>query len=79
MKTLIDNVARFPAQTINSFIAAPVLLRDESMDTLTKVAKIWAREGLRSRVIDLANKDGVSTSTKALLMRACSQSDRSVH
>lgn len=79
MKTLIDNVARFPAQIINTFIAAPVRLRDESVETLTTVARIWAREGLRSRVLQLASMDGVTPATKALLIRAANASGRSVH
>jgi hypothetical protein len=64
MKTLIDNVARFPAQTLNNFRSAPVLLRDESVETLRKVAQIWTREGLRARVLELAEMDGITPSIK---------------
>lgn len=78
MKTLIDNVARFPAATMNAFLASPNKIRDESMDTLSTVAKIWAREGLRQKVVELANRDGVTTSAKAALLRAC-RFDRNVH
>ncbi len=78
MKTLIGNVARFPAQTLNNFRSAPVLLRDESVETLKKVAQIWTREGLRARVLELAEMDGITPSIKAVLMRACVV-NRNVH
>lgn len=73
---LIDNVSRFPSSTLCSFEAAPVLLRDESKDTLISVAKIWAREGLRERVLVLADKPGVSLAVKLTLLRACATGRR---
>lgn len=71
MGTLIDNVARFPQATMKQVEAAPMVLRDESLDTLRCVAKIWSREGLRARVLVLAEAPGVTREMKIALLRAC--------
>ena len=72
MATLTDNVARAPARTLNSFVASPGLLRDETPSTVKDVAMIWAREGLREKMKQLAESAGVTPATKATLLRACS-------
>lgn len=80
MKTLIDNVSRFPVATLANFVARPVTLREESAETLAKIARIWTREGLRAKVISLADSDCIPASARyALLRGAGAQSNGSTH
>lgn len=65
---LIDNAARSPRQVLTSLERCPARLRDESTDTLVKVCKILAREGLRAQVISLC--DTLDSGRKAVVLRA---------
>lgn len=73
---LVDNVARFPATTIAFFKASPTKLRDESTETLVKIARIWAREGYHSDVLEMAQSFGANSSVRAALQRVCSNARR---
>lgn len=71
MRTYVDNVARYPGQTLNFALASPTGLADESMDSIRKIAQIWVREGLRAKVLELADKAGFKSEQRAALRRAC--------
>ena len=79
MKTLVSNVARFPAATLAIFVASPVTLREESTETLTKIARIWTREGLRAKVIDLAASDSIPMSARYALLKGAGQHGSTTH
>lgn len=66
--SLIGNAARHPVQTLTLMELCPARLRDESTDTLVKVCKILAREGLRARVLSLC--ESLDAGRKAVVMRA---------
>lgn len=66
--SLIENTSRHPAAVLNAFEACPARLRDESLQTLVKVAKILSHEGLRARVLTLC--ESLDSSRKAAIRRA---------
>lgn len=66
--SLIGNAAKFPQTVLASFEACPMRLRDESKDTLIKLCKIMAHEGLRARVLTLVNT--LDSGRKAEILRA---------
>lgn len=65
---LIGNAAQHPVQTLTSLESCPARLRDESTQTLVKVCKILAREGLRARVLELC--ESLDAGRKAIVRRA---------
>lgn len=71
---LITNVSRHPAQTLSSFEAMPARLQDECFNTLAQIAKIWARQGLRDRVYQLADASGLTVDQRVALRSACVRS-----
>jgi hypothetical protein len=59
---LLSNVANHPAHMLNQYAGSPARLNDESEQTVVAVCKVWLREGMRSRVLDLA--EGLDRSHK---------------
>jgi len=77
-QALINNVARHPAHMLNSALARPALITDESLATVGAVARIWVREGLGERASALVDASGVSGEARALLRRICAARNMTV-